>query len=108
MSLVEGQLQAFVSNMERDSASQRAECGAAVGAAAARGGAFIDDTLQLGNTEALTTFVFGSKRSQGTLPAAAGAKGFRVCQCCTSVAACLWVKTPSDCFMAKAGQERVS
>lgn len=72
MSLVEGQLAAFAGNMERDSAAQRAECGAAVGAAAARGGAFIEDTLQLGNTEALTTYVFGSKRSQGSLPAAAG------------------------------------
>jgi hypothetical protein len=36
------------------------------------GGAFIDDTLQLGNVEALSTYIFGSRRSQRSLPAAQG------------------------------------
>lgn len=36
------------------------------------GGAFIDDTLQLGNIEALSTYIFGSRRSQQSLPAAKG------------------------------------
>lgn len=73
VSLVEGQLASFAVNMERDSAAQRAEAAAAVSAAAARGGTYIDSTLQLGNPEALTTLIFGSRRSQSSLPAAAGA-----------------------------------
>ena len=51
MSLVGDQLSGFARDMERDSKAQRLECGAAVNAVAARGGAFIDDTLQLGNTQ---------------------------------------------------------
>jgi hypothetical protein len=42
---------------------------------AAAGGAFIDDTLQLGNTQALSTYIFGSRRSQRSLPAAQGGFG---------------------------------
>jgi hypothetical protein len=59
--------------MERDSAAQRAEAAAVVAAGAKRGGAYIDTTLQLSNLESLSTLIFGSRRSQASLPAAAGA-----------------------------------
>ncbi len=85
MSLVGDQLSGFAADMERDSKAQRLECATAVDAVAARGGAFIDDSLQLGNVEALTTFVFGSKRSQRGLPAAQGGPPcfcHLLCFCC--------------------------